>query len=92
MGAGGFHPRSRHQLGSRQTHAGHRRPQGGQVRPYAGNDLGVFARQFQGRCSLTALLRDLIGHAVSVPPVREWQIRRAAEVHDQSGPSVACKG
>lgn len=49
---------------------------------YASSYLGAFAYRFNRRFNLPALLHSLIGHAVSSRPVRERQVRGAAEVHD----------
>lgn len=49
---------------------------------YASSYLGAFAYRFNGRFDLPSLLRGLFSHAAASQPVREWQIRSVAEVHD----------
>ena len=49
---------------------------------YASQYLGAFAYRFNQRFNLNALLDNLLNHAATAQPTREWQIRAMAEVHD----------
>jgi len=49
---------------------------------YASQYLGAFCYRFNRRFNLRQMVTDLIGHGATATPVRERDIRGAAELHD----------